>query len=395
MGDKIWFVAAALAASAVTGCIAETPETTPLIPIPQNGWVWWADDAMKCRDGSTTGFGINRPEVESDKMLYMLEGGSACFNFQTCATNPEFFDEVEFAKYSTESGVWGVFDRTNPLNPFKDWNYVFVPYCTGDAHAGNKPDGSVLGSPQVFVGYENVGIVIEAVQEQFPDITSGILSGDSACGLGVIANYIRLQNAYSTGGFDVPFGFLDDSGPPMNTDVGGITSCLQNQMWSLWGLEDTIGAECGASCTEEDFVLPVTVKAANLAASPGVSMPAGFMDSTQDIVMRTFFAFGGPPCPNWSPFAFPTPVPGPEYEAALDASLKQVALEAPNFRYFVFPGQDHTSIPLPAFYNTTGTGGQDARVSGPVADQTGLPEWTAEFLMGSGAGDSLWPGEIR
>ncbi|MBL1135963.1 MAG: hypothetical protein HND46_11645 [Chloroflexi bacterium] len=32
----------------------------------------------------------------------------------------------------------GIFDLENPENPFADYNMVFVPYCTGDVHIGNR-----------------------------------------------------------------------------------------------------------------------------------------------------------------------------------------------------------------------------------------------------------------
>ncbi len=34
-------------------------------------------------------------------------------------------------------GLW-LFDRGDGDNPFADASYVFVPYCTGDLHAGSR-----------------------------------------------------------------------------------------------------------------------------------------------------------------------------------------------------------------------------------------------------------------
>ena len=31
----------------------------------------------------------------------------------------------------------GIFDRSNPENPFRDFGVIFVPYCTGDVHIGD------------------------------------------------------------------------------------------------------------------------------------------------------------------------------------------------------------------------------------------------------------------
>ena len=49
-------------------------------------------------------------------------------------------------------------DRARATNPFRDASYVFVPYCTGDLHAGsNVATYDVLG-PRTFahVGRRNV-----------------------------------------------------------------------------------------------------------------------------------------------------------------------------------------------------------------------------------------------
>ncbi len=67
-GDKFGFLAAALTACTLAGCIAETAEVAPVIPVPAHGWEWVPMDTMLCRDGSTTGYGINKPAVESDKI---------------------------------------------------------------------------------------------------------------------------------------------------------------------------------------------------------------------------------------------------------------------------------------------------------------------------------------
>lgn len=32
----------------------------------------------------------------------------------------------------------GLVDNGNPLNPVRDWAYLFIPYCTGDVHLGQR-----------------------------------------------------------------------------------------------------------------------------------------------------------------------------------------------------------------------------------------------------------------
>ncbi len=379
-GDKFGFLAAALTACTLAGCIAETAEVAPVIPVPAHGWEWVPMDTMLCRDGSTTGYGINKPAVESDKILYMLEGGGACFNIETCAQNPFKAGLAEFAAYTEALGNGGIFNRDIELNPFKDWNYIFVPYCTGDVHAGANPDFVFPGTPgpgQKFVGYSNIEIVVTDVKERFPNITRGVLSGFSAGGLGVLANYVRFQGDFYP---NTPFDFLDDSGPPMSVEY--IAPCLQFQLWNFWGLKDSIGHTCPA-CTELDFAMPMAKTVVEASIKAGTF--GGFIDSAQDGTMRMFYGFGNNDC-KVPPFV-PPDLGAAKYEEGLLAGIAE--LNPPgqppgHYQSFVFVGTNHTSIESDLFYLTEPDPEKklDARVSGP--DDTPLLEWTLEYLAGIG-----------
>ena len=52
------------------------------------------------------------------------------------------------------------------------WNLFFVPYCTGDLHAGNNPragGGNGVPADQSFVGYANMAHYLKRI---VPTITS-------------------------------------------------------------------------------------------------------------------------------------------------------------------------------------------------------------------------------
>ena len=125
----------------------------PTLGTTPKQWQYVPVDGSQCMDGSPTGIGVNLG-TSGDLVIY-LEGGGACFNDGTCAHaahadgwGPSAFD-ANIAPYNI-----GLFDRIDDLNPFRDATYVFVPYCTGDVHAGSKPDG--MGG-RTFVGYQNIG----------------------------------------------------------------------------------------------------------------------------------------------------------------------------------------------------------------------------------------------
>ena len=89
---------------------------------------------------------------------------------------------------------------------------MYVPYCTGDVHAGNRKDATVSGvtGKQQFVGYVNVANDLKRIVPSFPGLTKVLLTGVSAGGFGAASNYVQMAKAFGS----VPVYELDDSGPP-------------------------------------------------------------------------------------------------------------------------------------------------------------------------------------
>ncbi len=164
------------------------PDTADPVPVstaslgaalPTNapaGWNWHTIDGAMCRDGSPTGFYTHDGTASS--LLIYLEGGGACSDDHFCAFNPSSVNTLlsgdgesvlgstfgagagwqQPGVYTDNTGVQGIFDTTNTANPYKDWNIVYVPYCTGDVFFGKKPNATVSAgatgqtAPQQFVG---------------------------------------------------------------------------------------------------------------------------------------------------------------------------------------------------------------------------------------------------
>ena len=110
-------------------------------------WTWVPFPDAFCGDGSTVGIGIN-PSSTGTRLLIYLEGGGACYDeltcytLQTAANFTSGYSEAAFNAEAADTGYLakpgGFFDRTSANNPFKDYSFVYVPYCTGDVHAGNN-----------------------------------------------------------------------------------------------------------------------------------------------------------------------------------------------------------------------------------------------------------------
>src|SRR5690606_5667790 len=90
------------------------------------------------------------------------------------------------------------FDVDADKNPVGDWSFVFVPYCTGDVHAGDRADQAVpdVGGAQQFVGYRNVAAYLERIVPTWSGVGHVLVTGESAGGFGAAFNYDRIADAF-------------------------------------------------------------------------------------------------------------------------------------------------------------------------------------------------------
>ncbi|MGO9838854.1 MAG: pectin acetylesterase-family hydrolase [Polyangiaceae bacterium] len=310
-------------------------------------WQFVPVEGTMCRNGSPTGIALNLNPSSKQLMIY-LEGGGACFNSITCGMNPESFPNpttnpttctasdgaacVSFSeRLGGAEGSAGIFNRADTANPVADWNFVYVPFCTGDIHAGNKPNGTIAGvtGVQQFVGYANVARDLARIVPTFPGLTKVLLTGISAGGFGAAANYPQVARAF--GG--VPVYDLDDSGPFMEAPY--LASCLQAEQVTNWGLDKTVLADCGSDCPDpSNYTIDATIH--TLKMYPNV--PFGLVDDTGDSVISLFFGFGNDNC---------TAAIGELSESTytmglLDARAKVSAYK--NAGSFIFQGTVHTSL---------------------------------------------------
>jgi hypothetical protein len=269
--------------------------------------------------------------------MILLAGGGACFNVTTCGISSSAFDEAYFRALVNDSasgGSTGIFNRNDATNPVRDWNFVFVPYCTGDVHAGNNPDGSISGvGAQQFVGYINMGLYLQRIVPTFPGVVQVLLTGVSAGGFGAFANYDQVTRYFGS----VPVVMLDDSGPLM--DAPYLADCLAQQFLTQWGLDRTLLVDCGADCPDSSHYL---MDFARHIVKSHPSVPFALVDSTADQVITMFFGFGANDCTGFANLSEAT------FTAGLEDIRTKLADHA-NFGAFVFSGVAHTSLQTASF----------------------------------------------
>jgi hypothetical protein len=312
---------------------------------PANQWTWVPVAGAKCRNGSATGFGV-RMNPASNKLFIYFEGGGACFNGLSCATNPSSFGASNFASWQSGGGTAGIFSTTNAANPVKDWNAVYIPYCTGDAHAGVKTGVNVpgFGSPQnqSFVGYLNVGLYMQQIVPSFPNVTEVLVTGISAGGFGSLFNYDRVARDFCPKAVNL----IDDSGPPMSDTY--LAPCLQTRWRTLWGIDATLQPVCPQAIGPNGGnIVQAIVCLGQRYASERLSL----ISSNEDATISQFYGFGQNNCANLDGFA--APLPGPTYAMGLNELRSVYMSQSPAWATYFVTSTTHTYLGGNGFYSTT------------------------------------------
>lgn len=304
--------------------------TIPTGPIaaPADTWTWVDFPSSRCIDGSPTGIGVNL-HPGATKAIILLMGGNACFNQASCFTtaNLDGYGATKFANEVGQLSSTPLFDRSSNSNIFADYHYVYVPYCTGDVHAGNNPNGSVAGSAYSFTGYDNIGAYLERLVPTFEGVTDVVLSGVSAGGFGAMLNFERVQTAF---GEDVRVTLVDDSGPPMASDF--VSACLQAHFRSVWGFDGGVLASCADCLASPDgsFVEPYFDHLMTLYPDRTFTV----LSSDGDQVIRAFWGFGQNECRNLNDF-LPPAYPASLYRQGLEDFRDDVAMGFDNVGLFM------------------------------------------------------------
>jgi hypothetical protein len=352
------------------------PMLAPLPKSPAGQWTYQAIDGAECRDGSPAGLYTRFSTTDSKHLLIYLEGGGACFNSVLCSFNPATVQESVgpggrdiattasqgLLKVMQAPGTEGIFDFTNPKNPYADWNMVYVPYCTGDVFAGTRKDAidPQIPGTQQFVGYLNMQKFVGHIVPTFAGADRVVLTGVSAGSFGAGMNFNQVQDAFGK----VPVTLIMDSGIQFLDTY--MPSCLQQRWRELWGLDAALPPDC-TECRHADGS-----GFANLiyySARKYPSAKLGMISAVDDGVMSFFFAFGENDCKGGGPY------PAGKYkEALLDLRTHSEAFPGRFASYFVL-GQTHTYEETSDFYDLPA----EKRPTGYVP----MVDWMTSLLSGN------------
>ncbi|WP_374593540.1 pectin acetylesterase-family hydrolase [Aquabacterium sp.] len=226
-----------------------------------------ASTGASCGNGSPYRFFVNRALFTS-KTVIVFEGGGACWEQKPCqgiaaagilaATNPNGIatDYMTNIIGSTAAGglsagglVTPFSARIDPLTSVQtqSWNIVYVPYCTGDVHAGNQVNVYADSDPTKPLtyyhrGYVNGKALAAWLGANLPNQSQVLVTGFSAGGVGSTAAYDAIRTAMKA----KKTALLADSGPLMQAPRNGSPDVypsvlLHNKIRQVWGLDTPTG----------------------------------------------------------------------------------------------------------------------------------------------------------
>ncbi|MDX2010477.1 MAG: hypothetical protein SFW67_09820 [Myxococcaceae bacterium] len=322
------------------------------------GWRVEAVAGTMCARGAAAGLGYNAGV--SDELLIFVQGGGACWNNGTCA--PSVYQWGPVCNYGMDSicladlpggtrplavyvdhpnpfpfdggGAWNqelgtvrssIFFTRRPENPMANATYAFVPYCTGDLHAGASTKtwlvkGGLFDMPQrrnhEFAGAANMDAYLTFLRQRHPSVRVIWLVGVSGGGYGAQLNLHRVRRLFPEAQVHV----LADSAPMLTTP--------HFSAWqSAWNLQ------VPTVCTGCDAGLPAIFEQ-QVRDAP--TSRVGLLSFAEDEVITRFF-FSGADTGSWL-----TPPTG-AYVQAL-GRLETAYEPLLNAKYFRLPGKEHVML---------------------------------------------------
>ena len=314
-----------------------------------------------CSDGSPYRFFVHRGDP--NRLLIEFEGGGACWSGSTCEAdvyNRKVLSDPEAARQAGQ--LQGIYDRTNPANPLKDYTHVYIPYCTGDLHWGNATATytSLSGSPYVVQhkGAVNAATALNWAGENVPAPSQVVVAGCSAGGYGAALWSAKIARAYP-GARMVE---LADSAAGVVPEGFFATTLASWNVVDAWpGFIPDLAL---------DRVDPMTLTLPKLYTSVSSFFPtASFsqFNNRSDTVQIFFYAL------SKGTIAATDAI---DWSAKMVSNVEQISAASPNFRAYLAPGTEHCVINRPSFYTQAVSGRK-------------FSDWVTSLLTGAD------PGQVR
>jgi hypothetical protein len=302
------------------------------IDAPPDEWAWRPIEGTRCANGSPAGVAVNLHEGSSDYFI-VVSGGGACWNDTMCnVDNASVHLHEDLTEALITPELPGV-DRSDPNNPLSTASWVYVPYCTGDIHWGDRTATYASGAIE-HRGASNMRAFLERLRATRPASQRVLLFGGSAGGYGVTLHIGTAKEVFG----DVEVHALADASPLIMP---------QGDRWATMQAEwaPALPPGCDGCQGDPGFIL-------DALATAHPDSRHGLLTYDDDAVISSYFGYAG------------------DLPAAVDALRTTHHDPFPNTRYFIGPGTDH----------------------GVLGDAVTAPDGTTptSFMLGWLVGDPAW-----
>ncbi|MFN7131739.1 MAG: pectin acetylesterase-family hydrolase [Myxococcales bacterium] len=312
---------------------APTPQEEPPQPQPPRVPVGLKREWNEIRTGGDTVCARGTPYSffvhpgTTNKVVIDFMGGGACWTQDSCGFAGALFDDsVDTLRDRVKDGFPGVYDRSKPQNPFKDWFHVVIPYCTGDIHWGDSVQTYGEGEAAITIrhkGAVNARAVLDWVYAQFDAPERILVTGCSAGSYGSIMWAPHIKRHY-------PKAVVRQFG---DSGAGVVTSDFFRDSFPRWDATRAAPAFIPtldpATTDWQSLALP------DLYARIGAFYPelrlSQFNTAYDETQVFFYKAMGGGTAQEWS--------------KAMLASIDRIHETTPSFRSYIGPGKQHCVLP--------------------------------------------------
>jgi hypothetical protein len=302
------------------------------------GWTYQEIAGAACGNGSPWGVATSIQPGASEVVVF-LAGGGACWDVESCyviGSAVHIDEDLGAATVMAQARTLEGWFFSRAAGPFTGASYVYLPYCTGDLHAGRRVTDHRAPAPATHhVGGENLDRLLarwDAIGLPAPDRLW--LTGISAGGFGATLNWWRFRERFPEAS---AVHVIDDSGPPIDVPSGRFGAWV-----AAWDLVQPPGcADCGEGLSR---LLPHY-----RAAGPPEDRYA-YLGFEHDAVISLFWG------------------DGVEVIAAKHAAMRTVLEAEDRFGGFFLAGGDHVVLAAPS-----------RATSGGLTAAT----WLGQFIAGS------------
>lgn len=308
---------------------AQEPDADPWETIEPGG-------NTACATGGPYRFHVRRGDPE--RLMLFFNGGGACWSGATCDTRGKAPADLSYRPAASRD--WGNDPRTyggafaldNPENPFREWSQVFVSYCSGDVHLGNRSTDYTDAAGETLTiehrGMANAMAALEYSFAAFPGPGRVMVSGASAGAISapmfaaVVAQaYPQAEVIHFSGG---GAGYRM---PPPQT------------LWENWGVLNAMPAAIDASAYRPETLGLQDFYYLGAHAAPRLRFHQ--FDHAYDAVQEQFHAMLG----------YPT-----ELLPGLEANRRDLREALPYLRSYTAKGEFHTLLRFDELYRHSSGG---------------------------------------